>query len=386
MSSLPDEVILEILSRLPVKPLLCFRCVSKPWLALIDSPQFIKLHLKQSLKTTTNLSLILGDGYLYSSDFDSLDTAIELDHPLKTPHYETEIVGSCNGLLCLSNKKEDVALWNPSTRKYRKLPVTTLEFAPDGYDFCQYTVSGFGYDETSDDYKVVRSVRLYLADNLSSGSEVYSLKNDSWRRLPDYPYNLRYLRAFAMLVSGALHWLVTSKAESNRTNLILAFDLGVEEYRLVPRPDFSDKDCHMNVGVLGGCLTIYCSNYINRLDVWVMKDYGVKESWTKLFTAMEPFSILDPFWISSFQDERPVAYSKSGGEVLLEQFRMEDKNQRLVWYDLKNNKKVKNVKIQGAPDKFHADICCGSLVPLGGNREGNTKKQQAGEKQNRKKR
>jgi|UniRef100_A0A2N9I8J2 F-box interacting protein len=386
MSSLPDEVILEILSRLPVKPLLCFRCVSKPWLALIDSPQFIKLHLKQSLKTTTNLSLILGDGYLYSSDFDSLDTAIELDHPLKTPHYETEIVGSCNGLLCLSNKKEDVALWNPSTRKYRKLPVTTLEFAPDGYDFCQYTVSGFGYDETSDDYKVVRSVRLYLADNLSSGSEVYSLKNDSWRRLPDYPYNLRYLRAFAMLVSGALHWLVTSKAESDRTNLILAFDLGVEEYRLVPRPDFSDKDCHMNVGVLGGCLTIYGSNYINRLDVWVMKDYGVKESWTKLFTAMEPFSILDPFWISSFQDERPVAYSKSGGEVLLEQFRMEDKNQRLVWYDLKNNKKVKNVKIQGSPDKFHADICCGSLVPLGGNREGNTKKQRAGEKQNRKKR
>ena len=78
---------------------------------------------------------------------------------------------------------------------------------------------------------------------------------------------------------------------------------------------------------------------------------GVKESWTKLFTVMQPFSI------SSFKYERPVAYSKSGGEVLLEQFRMEDKNQRLVWYDLKNDKIVKIVKIQGAPDKFHADIC-----------------------------
>jgi F-box interacting protein len=370
MSSLPDEVILEILSRLPVKPLLCFRCVSKPWLALIDSPQFIKLHLKQSLKTTTNLSLILSDGYLYSSDFDSLDTAIELDHPLKTPHYETEIVGSCNGLLCLSNTKEDVALWNPSTRKYKKLPVTTLEFAPDGYDYSQYTVSGFGYDETSDDYKVVRSVRLNLAENSSSGSEVYSLKNDSWRRLPDYPYNLRYLRAFAMLVSGALHWLVTSKAESDRTNLILAFDLGVEEYRLVPH-DFSDKDCHMTDGVLGGCLTIYRDYYYTRLDVWVMKDYGVKESWTKLFSIMQPVA----YSISSFHYGRPVAYSKSGGEVLLEQCRQEDKNNRLVWYDLKNNKKVKNVKIRGAPVKFHTDICCGSLVPLGDNREGNTKKQ-----------
>jgi hypothetical protein len=38
------------------------------------------------------------------------------------------------------------------------------------------------------------------------------------------------------------------------------------------------------------------------------------------------------------------------------------------------------VKIQGAPDMFDLDICWGSLVPLGGNREGNAKKQQAGEK------
>ena len=101
---------------------------------------------------------------------------------------------------------------------------------------------------------------MYLPDNKPSGSEVYSLKNDSWRRLPDCPYNLLYKRAFAMLVSGALHWLVTSKAESDRTNLILAFDLGIEEYRLVPHPDISDIISLMNVGVLGGCLTIYCSH------------------------------------------------------------------------------------------------------------------------------
>jgi hypothetical protein len=153
MSSLPDEVILEILSRLPVKPLLRFRCVSKPWLALIDSPEFIKLHLKQSLKTNTNLSLILSDGYLYSSDFDSLDRAIELDHPLKTPHYGTEILGSCNGLLCLSNKKEDVALWNPSTRKYKKLPVTMMEFPHDGYAFASHVFMG------SDTMKRVMTIR-----------------------------------------------------------------------------------------------------------------------------------------------------------------------------------------------------------------------------------
>uniref|UniRef100_A0A2N9I8H1 F-box domain-containing protein n=1 Tax=Fagus sylvatica TaxID=28930 RepID=A0A2N9I8H1_FAGSY len=375
MSSLLEEVILEILSRLPVKPLLRFRCVSKPWLARIDTPEFIKLHLKQSLKTNTNRSLILRGGYLYSTDFDSLDRAIELDHPLKTPHLGTEILGSCNGLLCLYNGEEDVVLWNPSTRKYKKLPVTIMEFPHDGFCVCQFVIYGFGYDEKSDDYKVVRLVQFYADDNdlWESEVKVYSLKNDSWNRVQDCPYYLRYKRGYGMLASGALHWVVNPKAESDKTNLILTFDLGVEEYRLVPQPDFVDKDFHMNVGVLGGCLTIQCNHFKVNLDVWVMKEYGVKESWMKLFSVMQPETI------RSFDYVRPVAYSKSGGEVLLEK-----DLKKLVWYDL-NKKRVRNVRILGAPDTFELDICWGSLVLLGGNREGNAKKQQAGEKKKKKK-
>uniref|UniRef100_A0A2N9I0N9 Retrotransposon Copia-like N-terminal domain-containing protein n=1 Tax=Fagus sylvatica TaxID=28930 RepID=A0A2N9I0N9_FAGSY len=146
-------------------------------------------------------------------------------------------------------------------------------------------------------------------------------------------------------------------------------------------------------------LTAQCQQLLNMLNMvsepplgcWAdLPPYYGPRVWLIRHTHGHPSSLKASFEIElgplDFNNERPVAYSKSGGEVLLEQFRMEDKNQRLVWYDLKNNKKVKNVKIQGAPDKFHADICWGSLVPLGGNREGNTKKQQAGKKENRKKR
>ena len=144
--------------------------------------------------------------------------------------------------------------------------------------------------------------------------------------------------------------------------MILAFDLAVEEYRLVPQPDFYDKNSSTDVGVLGGCLTILCNHNRHRLDVWVMKEYGVQESWTKLY-SVQPFEYMFP-----------VAYLKCGEEVLLEK-----NSKRLVWYDLKNNKRVKNVKIRGVPDWFEPFICWGSLVPLGGNREGNAKKQQVGE-------
>lgn len=45
MPNLPAELITEILLKLPVKPLLRFSCVSKSWLAIISSAEFVKTYL-----------------------------------------------------------------------------------------------------------------------------------------------------------------------------------------------------------------------------------------------------------------------------------------------------------------------------------------------------
>lgn len=45
---LPLELIVEILSWVPIKSLMGFRCVSKSWNSLVLDPTIVKLHLQRS--------------------------------------------------------------------------------------------------------------------------------------------------------------------------------------------------------------------------------------------------------------------------------------------------------------------------------------------------
>ncbi|XP_014502889.1 F-box/kelch-repeat protein At3g23880-like [Vigna radiata var. radiata] len=45
----PDDLIIEILSWLPLKSVMRFKCVSKSWNSLIIDPYFVKLHRKRSI-------------------------------------------------------------------------------------------------------------------------------------------------------------------------------------------------------------------------------------------------------------------------------------------------------------------------------------------------
>nr|POE88526.1 f-box protein cpr30 [Quercus suber] len=58
-SQLPPEIINEILSRLPVKSLLRFLCVSMQWYARIKNQVFIKLHRQRSIEDNRDRTLIL---------------------------------------------------------------------------------------------------------------------------------------------------------------------------------------------------------------------------------------------------------------------------------------------------------------------------------------
>ncbi|KAK1367169.1 F-box domain-containing protein [Heracleum sosnowskyi] len=362
---LAEDLLAEILVRLPVKDLLRSRCVSKPWCSLIDSPRFVRAHLKRSIECKTNKGVIFRGFHAYSVDFDSLDdtTAVKIDEPLTTLLCGTGVVGSCNGLLCLYQKKTDIFLWNPGTRKCRVLPTAPTDFVRP-YDIDPTFIRGFGYDAVNDDYKVLRILNPYGRDNLTGSKVVvYSLKTNSWRRLQSISNHFRLSPSCGMFVGGALHWITIKTLGLESCLSILAFDLAIENHREVPMPNVRNKNPNeWSLCIFAESLCVLIHDPFVSIDVWLMNEYGDGNSWCKLFS-------LEHRQFVRFKYVRPVAYSKSRRDVLVE---VGDEKvmwytfscDKVMWYNLER-KNIRAVKIANMPDVFHdLEVYTESLVPL----------------------
>ncbi|MFQ6625334.1 hypothetical protein Gotur_005376 [Gossypium turneri] len=275
MATLSHDLAIEILRGLSVKDLLRFQCVSKLWCSSINDSYFIKLHLSYSLKTNINHSLILRKcGYDFVSvNYDSPKTTQRLNHP--------------------------------------------LDFSSASSFFPRSTYYGFGYDPISDDYKLVRMVQLHGNNKgyLHSEAKVYSLRSNCWRRIKDFCFYLILHRKFGILANNALHWMVFKTPQSWKQNLV-GFDLGTEEFRFLELPDLClDKLFCYDIKAMGGynCLTATFRDSNDVVaEVWIMKEYGVKESWVKLISWNQPHLL------TCFPSVVvvPLAFSKNGDKVL----------------------------------------------------------------------
>ncbi|KAK2644508.1 hypothetical protein Ddye_019703 [Dipteronia dyeriana] len=89
-------------------------------------------------------------------------------------------------------------------------------------------------------------------------------------------------------LNGALHWLAYHDRASPNL-FIVAFDLDEEKFKTFPLPDnVITKDNHdwaYSFGICGGCLCLLIEKEYPALQLWIMKEYCVKRSWTKISTV-----------------------------------------------------------------------------------------------------
>ncbi|XP_047324145.1 F-box/kelch-repeat protein At3g23880-like [Impatiens glandulifera] len=319
---LPTDIITKILIRLPVKTLVKFRCVCRSWLSLISDPIFVQKHLRDS---TQDKGLAHHRLMMSPRSFEvkscSLSSVLNEEcpsthdhyYPLKHPKRALFIVGSVNGLVCIAIDKGSVFLWNPSTRKSKRLPNCGFKKRSGGR-----IVYGFGYDEASSDYKViVTKSELFGGAPFKTEVKIYGYKSDSWRRIETFPKGHFPMDARGTFVGGSLHW--TASRENDFTDSlnirkpIVSFDLSKETYSEFSQPRYGKGASDSKLGALSDNLCLLCSIHYRRFDVWVMKEYGKVESWSKLFSIPYPSQLEDfPYSYSV-----PLCISFRKNEVLL---------------------------------------------------------------------
>ncbi|XP_010546886.2 PREDICTED: F-box/kelch-repeat protein At3g06240-like [Tarenaya hassleriana] len=309
-SSLPPEMIGEILLRLPAKSIARFRSVSKLFRSLSSDRAFAKTHLDLSLRSDAFPSgrtrLIVSRHNLYTVDFDSICygcdgirdlDAVEIHYPLKDqpnllymededeypdmvdPAYKRNpvpIFGSCNGLVCISPDEGALFLFNPTTGESKRIPDL-----PESLGLGSRGAFGFWFDSIADDYKVVKLVR---GDDVLNAI-VYSLKTDSWKWVGDLRYNVGFRSCSSgVLVNGVLHWIARLREDNDR-QFVVAFDTMSEQFKDMPLPDEAEDcpncdDGDLVVGELNGRLCIGNNCFDLHDDIWVMNEYGVASSWS----------------------------------------------------------------------------------------------------------
>ncbi|OMP04970.1 hypothetical protein COLO4_09166 [Corchorus olitorius] len=171
-------------------------------------------------------------------------------------------------------------------------------------------IHAFGFDSKTNDYKLLRFDDEVIDHHHTNPSKepmlevlIYSLNTNCWRSIthiaPKYILRLKYPRTYGnCFVNGAVHMLAAEKD----INLILAFDVSEEVFsREIPLPECLSngpiklESTHLlKYGQSIAAMTWdwdwdrrdHYNKPVKQIHLWVMKEYGVAMSWTKVFTEV----------------------------------------------------------------------------------------------------
>ncbi|CAN6586532.1 unnamed protein product [Malus baccata var. baccata] len=283
---LHQDVLVEILSKLPAKSLIRFSCVSKEWYALTKSSYFIARHLHRSainpfvllvsgVSTEKYKPKSLGVALLCDEE----TPLLSLDLPFLPNDASFNIVGSSNGLVCgivricnetQEEEEEDedeeegdegdegdeeeeegveedyvdsIVVWNPATKQFRYLPEPVLfshRRCPQRiWDDKNDPLLGFDFVREINQYKVVRVLPTCNGDDgevVTFEAQVFLQSTNSWREVEnklEFPSFKRCFTSWAITLNGVLYCLVL---QTGYELAILSFNLHDEVFHVMHLP------------------------------------------------------------------------------------------------------------------------------------------------------
>ncbi|KAL1557568.1 F-box protein DOR-like isoform X2 [Salvia divinorum] len=188
---LPSEIEVNILSRLPTRAAMACKCVCKPWLVLLATPEFVNSHISQSVPGLVVETQSKSYEVIEFVDEFGFDSGCEDSFSFELP-FDEPIHSSANGLILLRGVDHgDLILCNPVTRDYIKLPSPHQTTSKDQHAI---EIFGFGVSGMTGQYKVVRVFvktppphDKYNTNPLALCQyecQVYTVGTGTWRKLP----------------------------------------------------------------------------------------------------------------------------------------------------------------------------------------------------------
>ncbi|XP_050278435.1 F-box/kelch-repeat protein At3g23880-like [Quercus robur] len=377
--NLPQDLLEEILSRLPVKSLIRFKCVKKSWSNLLQNRNFIaKQHYNRCSQTHPSLLAESLDYTIWGSPitpryFLSLHTHPDDDEERTTMvAMTTRLPRMCvciNGIICLAGSFvgfNGFVLWNPAIRQYKLVSYPNFPFPAANCFDC----FAFGYDHISDDYKAVSiCARYWNTGNsfiyMDSCVHVYTLSTDSWRQInPAFDHSDVRLHSYqnGIYLNGVHHWLglLMDKFGQCECEIIVSFDMGNEVFQITKLPELDNvlREKYKFFAAFNGCLALIYVDKIeetleNVFDIWVMCEFGVKGSWTKQLVVITP----------QLEIARPLGFAKNEELFLL------SKDKHAVFLYNIGSQEIKNLPFRGLLNsnrKGHVRVYVESLVSFTG--------------------
>ncbi|KAI3909419.1 hypothetical protein MKW92_048895 [Papaver armeniacum] len=252
---LGDHEVLEILSRLPVKSLMRFKCVCKHWESLIQQDQFfIDLHFSRSKATRSCSVLHVGNQYnpyermrLFSGEL-FLPTEEDagrvqlinarLWNIWKQPFTCGHRICTLDGLLCFMDLVNlSARVYNISTGESTPWIKTTIKPLRDllqqGRDICLVN-HAFGYDQATKEHKVLSLWNLSENGSYSAVCEVLTVRKNTWRRIDIPPVSPSYTdTVVSVYVNGSIYLLCPHGNAGTDTQTLLEFNVGTEKFRIL---------------------------------------------------------------------------------------------------------------------------------------------------------
>ncbi|CAN0879943.1 Putative F-box protein At2g02030 [Linum grandiflorum] len=298
-----DLVVYQILSRLPAKLLMRFKCVCKTWKTIIEQdPHFMNLHsrlsearpglfivapVKHDKRSRCRVSLLSLDLNKSGANVESVKR-IESSWSTRKFAPRLKLLGPVRGLLCLVDRFADrfaVRICNVSTGAVTPWidSIVKATVRSHGRHTGCLPECFFGYD--GENHKVVFLWRKWR--NCPPVCEVLTLdgkgSTSSWRiidsvTLPEGVYE-RHICAFS---NGSVYWATKDYDDMDYYERLTAFDMGSEQFRFITIPKFTRvvdglRRHNLQVVDLDGCPAVLRHDR-STIKMWKLHDCRDKES------------------------------------------------------------------------------------------------------------